>query len=153
MSGRALARAAEPVICYAVSQLPPKRGGEALYSALQTAVRDGRARRQQKLTIPAKSALSWTVPAGWLWRITCSEGPQVADMNCWNLHHPQERFFSSKTRQLHATHLTTGDRLWSNMPALRPLATIVEDTIAYGFDDDGAGVSNHQRIVVHNVRN
>jgi uncharacterized protein YcgI (DUF1989 family) len=26
------------------------------------------------------------------------------------------------------------------MPYLRPLATIVEDTIAYGFDDDGAGV-------------
>ena len=26
------------------------------------------------------------------------------------------------------------------MPYLRPLATITEDTIAYGFDDDGAGV-------------
>ena len=47
---------------------------------------------------------------------------------------------AAKTRQLHATHLTTGDRLWSNMPFLRPLATIVEDTIAYGFDEDGAGV-------------
>eukprot|EP00590_Aulacoseira_subarctica_P007138 CAMPEP_0172427122 /NCGR_PEP_ID=MMETSP1064-20121228/40701_1 /TAXON_ID=202472 /ORGANISM="Aulacoseira subarctica , Strain CCAP 1002/5" /LENGTH=168 /DNA_ID=CAMNT_0013171143 /DNA_START=346 /DNA_END=852 /DNA_ORIENTATION=+ len=26
------------------------------------------------------------------------------------------------------------------MPFLRPLATIIEDTIAYGFDEDGAGV-------------
>lgn len=26
------------------------------------------------------------------------------------------------------------------MPFLRPLATIVEDTIDYGFDEDGAGV-------------
>jgi uncharacterized protein YcgI (DUF1989 family) len=70
----------------------------------------------------------------------CSHGPQVADMNCWNSRDPRERFYASKTRQIHATHLTTGDRLWSNMPYLRPLATIKEDTIAYGFDDDGAGV-------------
>ena len=61
-------------------------------------------------------------------------------MNVWAASNPSERFYSSKTRQLHATHLTTGDRLWSNMPYLRPLATITEDTIAYGFDDDGAGV-------------
>lgn len=62
-------------------------------------------------------------------------------MNCWALENlPKERFYSSKTRQIHATHITTGDRLWSNMPYLRPLATIVEDTIAYGFDEDGAGV-------------
>jgi uncharacterized protein YcgI (DUF1989 family) len=61
-------------------------------------------------------------------------------MNCWSAENPTERFFSSKTRQIHATHITTGDRLWSNMPYLRPLATIVDDTMAYGFDEDGAGV-------------
>ena len=62
-------------------------------------------------------------------------------MNCWATENlPRERFYSSKTRQIHATHVTTGDRLWSNMPYLRPLATIIEDTIAYGFDEDGAGV-------------
>ena len=51
----------------------------------------------------------------------------------------KERFYSSKTRQIHATHLSRGDRLWSNMPFFRPMATIVEDTIDYGFDEDGAG--------------
>jgi len=81
------------------------------------------------------------VKAGQLFRIVCTHGPQVADMNCWAMENlPKERFYSSKTRQIHATHITTGDRLWSNMPYLRPLATIVEDTIAYGFDEDGAGV-------------
>ena len=74
-------------------------------------------------------AMVW---AGHLWRIISVEGPQVADMNCWNAQDPSERFYTSKTRQLHATHLGVGDRLWSNMPFLRPLATIVEDTIAYG---------------------
>jgi hypothetical protein len=48
--------------------------------------------------------------------------------------------FTGKTRQLHSSHLTTYDRLWSNMPYLRPMATITDDSIKYGIDDDGAGV-------------
>ena len=137
---RALARATKPLVCYHVDGLPAKKGGEALYAKLRTAVAEGNATLRESLTIPACDARSWRVPAGWLWRIVCTEGPQVADMNAWNAHNPSERFYTSKTRQLHATHLTTGDRLWSNMPYVRPLATIVEDTIAYGFDEDGAGV-------------
>jgi len=138
---RALARSTAPVPCYNVNQIPGKKGGEELYRQLRTAVVDGKATLTETLVIPARDARSWKVPAGHLWRIVCSHGPQVADMNCWNLHHPQqEHFYSSKTRQIHATHLTTGDRLWSNMPYLRPLATITGDTIAYGYDNDGAGV-------------
>jgi uncharacterized protein YcgI (DUF1989 family) len=137
---RNLARSTKPIVCYAVENLPPKKGGEALYGELKTAVSSGKATLMEGLEIPPRDARSWKVPAGCLWRIICTEGSQVADMNCWSLQNPQERFFSSKTRQIHATHLTTGDRLWSNMPYLRPLATIVNDTIAYGFDEDGAGV-------------
>ena len=122
---RALARATKPLVCYAVEGLPAKSGGEALHAALRTTVASGAASCVQKLTIPARDARSWRVPAGHLWRIVCTEGPQVADMNCWAANDPTERFFTSKTRQLHATHLTTGDRLWSNMPFLWPLATIV----------------------------
>jgi len=139
-SRRQLARKTKPIVCYAVENLPPKKGGEELYASLRTAVRDGHASLVESFKIPPRDARSWKVPAGCLWRITCTDGPQVADMNCWSLSNKKERFYSSKTRQIHATHLTTGDRLWSNMPYLRPLATIVEDTIAYGFDDDGAGV-------------
>lgn len=137
---RELTRRTKPLVCYAVESLPPKRGGDVLYEALRTATVEGNATLKESLTIPACDARSWRVPAGWLWRIVCTDGPQVADMNCWSASNPAERFYSSKTRQLHATHLTVGDRLWSNMPFLRPLATIVEDTIAYGFDEDGAGV-------------
>ena len=138
---RALARSTPPTPCYKVEQLPGKKGGDALYAALGSAVADGRASLVQELVIPARDARSWRVPAGHLWRIVCSHGPQVADMNAWCLDHlPNEHFYSSKTRQIHATHLSTGDRLWSNMPFLRPLATITHDTIQYGFDEDGAGV-------------
>ncbi|KAL7540159.1 hypothetical protein ACHAXR_012856 [Thalassiosira sp. AJA248-18] len=140
LSRKEITRQTKPILCYAVENLPSKKGGQDLYSSLRTAVKHGQATLTQKLEIPAKDALSWKVPAGHLWRIVCTHGPQVADMNCWSLSNPEERFYSSKTRQIHATHLTTGDRLWSNMPYLRPLATITEDTIAYGFDEDGAGV-------------
>jgi len=140
LSRKEIARRTKPLVCYAIENLPPKKGGEALYAAIRTAVEDGVATLADSLSIPPRDARSWKVPAGHLWRIICTEGPQVADMNCWSQSNPEERFYSSKTRQIHATHVTTGNQLWSNMPYLRPLATIVEDTIAYGFDDDGAGV-------------
>jgi uncharacterized protein YcgI (DUF1989 family) len=137
---RELARRTKPIPCYALDQIPAKHGDADLYPSLATAVEKGTAQLIERLEIPPRDAKSWVVKAGQLFRITCHTGPQVADMNCWNLHNSDERFYASKTRQIHATHLTTGDRLWSNMPYLRPLATIVHDTIAYGFDDDGAGV-------------
>jgi len=50
-------------------------------------------------------------------------------------------FFSGKTRALHATHVSTGDRLWSTLPDLRPMATIKHDTLDwYGWDEDGCGI-------------
>ena len=60
----------------------------------------------------------------------------------WNLHNPkQERFFSGKTRQIHRTHLTTYDHLWSNIPWVNPMATITQDSLAdYGFDNDNCNV-------------
>lgn len=36
----------------------------------------------------------------------------------------------SRTRQLHASHVTTYDRLWSVLPFLRPLVTIISDSLA-----------------------
>jgi hypothetical protein len=55
-------------------------------------------------------AQAWVVKAGQLFRIVCTDGPQVADVNFWNLHNPKERFYASKTRQLHASHLKAHDR-------------------------------------------
>ena len=38
---RALARSTKPLVCYAVEQLPAKKGGDALYEQLRTAVASG----------------------------------------------------------------------------------------------------------------
>ena len=33
------------------------------------------------------------------------------------------------------------DRLWSNLPYLRPMATVVADSLkGYGIDEDGASI-------------
>ena len=52
-----------------------------------------------------------------------------------------EKFYSGKTRALYGTHLSVGDRMYSNFPYLRSMATISWDSLDwYGFDNDGASV-------------
>lgn len=81
VSRKDITRQTKPILCYAVENLPAKKGGDELYAALRTAVKDGKATLVEKLEIPAKDARSWKVPAGHMWRIVCTHGPQVADMN------------------------------------------------------------------------
>lgn len=65
----------------------------------------------------------------------------VGDLNIWNAHNPRERFWASRTKQLYASHLTTYNRLWSCLPYLRPLCTIIKDTLDwYGVDEHGGRV-------------
>jgi uncharacterized protein YcgI (DUF1989 family) len=92
-----------------------------------------------RFVVPRRSGRAWPVRAGQVFRIIAIEGSQVADLNVWSLANPRERFWASRTRQLHQAHLSTFDRLWSCLPYLRPLLTITADTIQYGIDEDGAG--------------
>ena len=127
-------RKVQPVVCYPVDKLPS-------YDAVfYDSVRAGMIQTDE-LIIPPRDARAFKVPAGHLFRIVSIEGPQVGDLNLWNLNDLGERFFSGKTRALHATHLNTGDRLWSSFPAMRPMATITHDTLGwYGWDEYGGGV-------------
>ncbi len=127
-------RAVRPVVCYPVGHLPP------VDRDWLARLHDG-ARPVGQITVPPRDGRAFRVPAGHLFRIVSTEGPQVGDLNLWNAADLSERFFSGKTRALHATHVTAGHRLWSSLPHLRPLATITRDTLGwYGFDADGAGV-------------
>jgi hypothetical protein len=127
-------RAKPAVVCYPVANLP--RVDKALL---------GRARERltkiDEVIVPPRDGRAFTVPKGHFVRIVSIEGPQVGDLNLWNANDLTERFFSGKTRQLHATHVSTGDRLWSCMPYLRPMATVTHDTLGwYGIDADGGGI-------------
>lgn len=127
-------RAVRPVVCYPTDGLPDP-GLDALQAA-----RSG-ARPVESLLVPPREARCWTVPAGHFFRITSVEGPQVGDLNLWSAADPRECFYSGKTRALHGTHLTTGCRMWSGFPHLRPMATIIADSLGwYGFDEFGCGV-------------
>jgi len=105
-------------------------------------VREKSARKLvDSFTVPIRSGMAWEVPKGHVFRIVTIDGPQVADLNIWNRHDPRERMWASRTRQLQGAHVSTYDRLWSNLPFLRPLVTITDDTLAdYGIDSDGGRV-------------
>lgn len=127
-------RAIRPVICYPVETLP--RPDVAGYRAARPGWE-----KTGEVIVPPREAGYFEVPAGHFCRIVSIEGPQVGDLNLWNRHDLSERFFSGKTRALHGTHLSTGDQLWSNLPYLRPLATITDDTLDwYGIDAFGGSV-------------
>ena len=127
-------RAVPPVICYPTATLP------APDMALYRAARDG-LEKTAEVTVPPREAACFHVPAGHFFRIRAVQGPQVGDLNLWNAHDLSERFYSGKTRALHGTHLSTGDRMWSSFPALRPMATITRDTLDwYGIDQYGGSV-------------
>ena len=127
-------RAIAPVICYPDDTLPLP--DLALYRrAWEAAV------KTEEVVVPPRDARCFQVPAGGFFRISSVDGPQVGDLNLWNATDLAERFYSGKTRALHGTHLTTGDRMWSSFPFLRPLATIIEDTLDwYGIDSFGGSV-------------
>ena len=130
----ALRRAVRPVICYPVGGLPP--APMAIYRAARA-----RLSKVGEVLVPARAARCFRVPQGHFFRIRSVEGSQVGDLNLWNAHDLSERFFSGKTRALYGTHLSTGDRMWSCLPHLRPMATITHDTLDwYGFDAFGGSV-------------
>ena len=127
-------RAIPPLICYPVETLPAP--DMALYSAARE-----RLTKVSEVLVPAREARCFEVAAGQFFRIRSVEGPQVGDLNLHNAHDPAERFYSGKTRALHGTHLTTGERMWSSFPHLRPMATITQDTLGwYGIDSFGGSV-------------
>jgi len=99
------------------------------------------ARPVAEVLVPPRGANCIRIPAGQFLRIHSIDGPQVGDLNLFHGDNLSERFYSGKTRALHGTHITTGDRMWSSFPYLRPMATITHDTLAwYGADSFGGRV-------------
>lgn len=126
--------AVQPVICYPNDTLPVP--DLARYREMRaTATKTG------EVLVQPRDAACFEVPAGHFFRISSVEGPQVGDLNLWRKGALTERFYSGKTRALHGTHITTGERMWSSFPYLRPMATIIEDTLGwYGIDQFGGSV-------------
>jgi len=127
-------RAAPPVIVYPNDSLAPP--DLDLYWQARA-----RAEKVYEVLVQPRDARCFRASAGQFFRISSVEGPQVGDLNLWAADNLAERFYSGKTRALHGTHITVGERMWSSMPFLRPMATIIEDTLGwYGMDEFGGAV-------------
>jgi hypothetical protein len=118
----------------AISPFSPLHTDHRLYGSIASAPRS----LIYSHIVPIRSGHAWTVRAGQVCRLTTPEGPQVGDLNIWSLQNPRERFWAARTRQLHRSHVSTFDRLWSCLPYLRPMVTIIGDSLSgYGVDEVG----------------
>jgi uncharacterized protein YcgI (DUF1989 family) len=127
----------EPRVIYEAKPGSALEVDREFYGRIAAAV--DRRRLVERVVVPPRTGYAWPVRAGQITRIVAVEGSQVADLNVWSLANPRERFWASRTRQLHQAHVSTFDRLWSCLPYLRPMLTITADSIQYGRDADGAG--------------
>jgi uncharacterized protein len=126
-----------PQPSYVASVDSPLSPDAALISRL--AEQQDRRERLLDRVVPVRSGFAFRVDAGQIIRFSTVDGPQVVDLNLWAADDPRERFWASRTRQFYGTHVTTGHRLWSNLPFLRPMVTFIADTVGYGRDADDAG--------------
>ena len=81
--------------------------------------------------VPPESGYACHVGKGQILRIVCIDGPQVCDFNAFSANDPTEHFWSGRTRTLQGAHLSVGDRLWSTEPKMRPMFTIIADTVPH----------------------
>src|SRR6056300_565713 len=125
---------AKPIVCYPNSNIE-ERNLDILHKARKNLV------KKSEILIPPRDAKTFEVKEGEFFRIESVEGPQVGDLNLFNLNNLDEKFYSGKTRALYGTHLSVGDKMFSSFPYLRSLATITWDTLDwYDYDEDGGSV-------------
>jgi len=108
----------------------------------------------ERLVVPPRTGKAFELRQGQLVRLILPDGAQVVDLDAFNLDDPRERFSSSETRSAAGGHLSTGDRLISNPPWMRPMLTITADTVPHQPNERGAishdvlfGRCNRQRRI------
>ena len=106
---------ATPIVCYPNTNIEEKNLS-ILHSAREHLV------KKDEVIIPPRDAKTFEVKFGEFFRIESVEGPQVGDLNLFNLNNLEEKFYSGKTRALYGTHLSVGDKMFSSFPYLRSLA-------------------------------
>jgi uncharacterized protein YcgI (DUF1989 family) len=82
----------------------------------------------EEIRIPARHGKAFKVKQGQTLRLTQRAGSQIIDFNAWNADNPREMFWCGRTRIIENAHPTTGNKLWSVEPWMRPMFTIIADT-------------------------
>jgi uncharacterized protein YcgI (DUF1989 family) len=94
-------------------------------------------RLEKELIVPPRSGKAFEVQSGQVLRIRLPEGPQVVDLDAFNLDNLQEAFSSSVTRQFQSVHPTTGHRLLSVPPWESVMFVVTQDTVRHEPNDRG----------------
>ncbi|XP_076322412.1 uncharacterized protein LOC143231701 isoform X2 [Tachypleus tridentatus] len=74
--------------------------------------------------VPKRSGKAWILRAGDLCRITVTEGPQVGDVNLWNLANPKEFFYSGTRCDPYTVQKITGQ--WPEVTCHQNLIKAIE---------------------------
>jgi uncharacterized protein YcgI (DUF1989 family) len=98
-------------------------------------------RLAKEVRVPARHGRAFEVKQGQILRLTQKAGPQIVDFNAWNRGNPREMLWAGRTRIIEGAHLTTGAKLWSVEPWMRPMFTIIADTA--GLNPAASGACNH----------
>ena len=77
--------------------------------------------------IPKKGARAFELLTGHVLRIIAIDGPQVADLNAFNLHNLKEHFSSGRTRSVNGIHVREGSQLFSIPGHENPMMTVIRD--------------------------
>lgn len=82
----------------------------------------------ETIRIPARHGRAFKLKQAQVLRLTQKAGSQIVDFNAWNADNPREMLWAGRTRIIENAHPSTGNRLWSVEPWMRPMFTIVADT-------------------------
>jgi hypothetical protein len=85
----------------------------------------------ETLEIRPSNGLGFIVKAGQIFRIVQSHGPQICDMIMFNRHCHEERSDFGNSMAFEGLALHKYTRIWSSIPWMRPMATIIDDTSDY----------------------
>jgi uncharacterized protein len=79
--------------------------------------------------IPKKSARAFELKKSQILRIIAVEGPQVADLNAFNLHNLKEHFASGRTQSVGGIHVREGSSLYSIPGHENAMMTVIRDPV------------------------
>lgn len=80
--------------------------------------------------------------AGDIATIKLESGPQIVNLFIFNSHDPDERLWAQFSSVIEGAFLRRYSRLWSTMAKCRPMATVIEDTVA-PTSEYGTAIGKH----------
>ena len=114
------------------------------WSRYEPIATEERQNASETVEIAPDSGAHINVARGSVLRLTCPDGPQIADACFFDAADPSEHLWANQTLNREGAHVTTGSRLWGNMPHFRPMATIVNDTVSQRSD---ASTTRHHIVL------